>query len=149
LRWIEIGLALARREYRVSAFAGWQGIVPSISRDYYLRVRIAPFERMAFIHLWSQEDDDVYLDAREQLGLDPVVAGSTEWAGRVDGQTVSIAWDWAVTPDLQACVLSTRPRSNVRLICESGYDMPMEATTLILLRKIELLSWHECVWQIT
>lgn len=132
----------------MSAFATAFDANRSHSRDYYVRARMRTVEQVAFAHVQSDEDAGVLQDARDQFGHEPRAAGFTEWGGQIGGRHISLAWDWAADRDDRLwLIFRVRPRTNVRLICDKGYDLPLQPDTdgMLLFSLIESIPWRFAV----
>ncbi|MBU4337864.1 MAG: DUF4902 domain-containing protein [Actinobacteria bacterium] len=101
------------------------------SSDFYLRLNRRQLERLPLKHHFSEATS--YIPA---LGI-------TEWHGAIDGQTVSIAWSWALCDDGYTYV--TQPldiTSNVMLVSDKGYDAGPSETACVLHGVLRHLDWQ-------
>lgn len=104
----------------------------SLSADGYVRLWAGRLAQIALTHLCSGRDADSSLDRVNQPN-GAGVCGYTEWVN--EGQPViSIGWDWhlSAVQNVQRCVRSGLPCSNVMLVDSQGNDIGPDSTSLYL-----------------
>ncbi len=131
----------------MTAYAAFPQSPSSHGRDYSVRLRQHVLEAIVFEHDHTTQDPMVMEDAHEQLGVLPVLAGSTEWSGTApNGRPTGLSWDWALTQDLQVrLIMRVSPRSNVRLIDSKGYDLPHSQNAQQMFEVVRGIDWQNAV----
>lgn len=115
--------------------------------DGYLRLKVAEFNALRFIHCWSAEADEVRADLRA-AGLDSRTGGYTEWTCMFEGERISLGWLWyessterleMVPPELGGI------GTNLMLISENGKDLGLGVINDFLRTRISVMQWHASV----
>ncbi len=94
---------------------------------------------MDLLPVHSELDESVRADL-EREGTACVLAGSTEWRGKLQLE-VTIGWDWYLDLDGDIFLAFGDVRSNVMGITEAGRDVGMAETVRMLNRKLTTIDW--------
>lgn len=112
--------------------------VQKYSRDGYLRLTTLTLYRTKFTHLYSEP-----LPIQEAAIGTTLCGGTTEWSCDMDGETLSLSWDWRRIDDGAIVMDGTHGlRSNMMMTCEKGYDLGDEHTDALLTEHIARLHWQ-------
>lgn len=120
------------------------GQSPTCSGDRYVRLKRKQLLQIAFSHLGTSPDPAVLEDAATLHGGPVCRAGWTEWLGKIADSSIVLgfAWDWAQLPGGIVHALATvSPRTNLRVISDSGYDLPDDENAAELLELTKRLDW--------
>ncbi len=115
-----------------------------LSPDGYIRLPLADFMALSFLHLYSESDTDFLQELRAKA-IPACSAGFTEWKSE-SNPSISVGWAWFVRNQTDAILLAPDcVRSNLMLRDAHGYDLGPQKTAELLLVWLNIFNWEDTV----